>query len=81
MGDQTFLGAYQGEGVPRPDGHLPTRMLDAEGSPLSGRYLVESGQGADPGRQGGYYEIQIPQSLLSRKASAIELSWVDFYRR
>lgn len=81
VGDQTFSGAYHGEGVPRPDGHLPTRMLDAKGSPLSGRYLVESGQGADPGRRGGYYEIQIPQSLLSRKAPAIELSWVDFYRR
>lgn len=81
VGEEGFSGAYHGDGAPRPDNCLPTRMVDAGGSPLSGRYLVEAVKGGGSRRREGYYEVEVPQSVLSSKARTMELSWVDFYRR
>ena len=81
VGEEEFSGAYHGDGAPRPDNYLPTRMVDVAGSPLSGRYLVEAVEGVGSRRREGYYEVEVPQSLLRSKARTMELSWVDFYRR
>ena len=81
VGGKTFSGAYHGEGAPRRDNCLPVRMLDKGGRPLSGRYLIESDKSGVTNRREGYYEIEVPQALLNSEARAIELSWVDFYRR
>ena len=81
VGGKTFSGAYHGEDAPRRDNCLPVRMLDTGGRPLSGRYLIESDKSGVTNRREGYYEIEVPQALLNSEARAIELSWVDFYRR
>ena len=81
VGDQTFSGAYHGENVPSRKDHLKTRMLDAEGNPLKGRYLVKSTGPNSSKRIVGYYEAEVPQSVLKTGTKKIGLSWVDFYRR
>ena len=80
VGGEIFSGAYRGKNAPQSGNCLPVKMLDAEGSPLSGRYLVESDKGGNTTRREGYYEIEFPQALLNPEVRAIELSWVDFYR-
>ncbi|MCP4849951.1 MAG: hypothetical protein GY899_18585 [Verrucomicrobiaceae bacterium] len=81
VGGMTFSGAYHGEGVSRPNNYLPTRMLDTEGSPLSGRYLIEVVKGGGSRRREGYYEVEIPRESCLGDANKMNLNWVDFYRR
>jgi len=81
VGDQTFSGSYHGENSRSRKDHLQTRMLDAEGNPLKGRYLVESTGPNSSKRIAGYYEAEVPQSVLKTGTRKIDLRWVDFYRR
>ena len=81
VGDQTFSGSYHGENSRSRKDHLQTRMLDAEGNPRNGRYLVESTGPNSSKRIAGYYEAEVPQSVLKTGTRKIDLSWVDFYRR
>jgi len=81
VGDQTFSGSYHGENSHSRKDHLQTRMLDAEGNPLKGRYLVESTGPNSSKRIAGYYEAEVPQSVLKTGTRKIDLRWVDFYRR
>jgi len=81
VGDQTFSGSYHGENSRSRKDHLQTRMLDAEGNPRKGRYLVESTGPNSSKRIAGYYEAEVPQSVLKTGTRKIDLSWVDFYRR
>ena len=50
---------------------LTIRMLDLEGNPVKGKYLLKSK---------GYYEVSIPPSLLTPEVKELEINWVDFYR-
>jgi arylsulfatase A-like enzyme len=81
VGGKTFLGSYHGENFPLGKNRLQTRMLDAKGNPLKGRYLLKSPGPNSQKRIVGYYEAQVPQSALKSGAKKIDLSWVDFYRR
>jgi len=81
VGGEIFSGSYHGENfTPRKD-RLQTRMLDAKGNLLKGRYLLKSTGPNSQKRIIGYYEAQVPQSALKSGAKKIDLSWVDFYRR
>lgn len=81
VGGEIFSGSYHGENfTPRKD-RLQTRMLDAKGNLLKGRYLLKSTGPNSQKRIVGYYEAQVPQSALKSGAKKIDLSWVDFYRR
>ena len=51
---------------------LAVRMLDPNGKPLGGKYLL---------KKEGYYEVRIPPDALTDGARELELSWIDFYRR
>ncbi len=81
VGDQTFAGSYHGEDFAPGKGDLRTRQLDAEGNPLKGRYLVKSDGPNSSKRIAGYYEAEVPQSILNPETKRIDLRWVDFYRR
>mgnify|MGYP001171883660 FL=1 len=60
---------------------LKVRMLDAKGKPLPGRYLLKSTGPNASKRIAGYYEVELPATLLTAAVKEIKLSWVDFYRR
>ena len=78
---KTFTGSYHGENTPPRKDRLQTRMLDAKGNPLKGRYLLKSTAPNASKRIIGYYEAEVPQSVFKSGAKKIDLSWVDFYRR
>ena len=56
-------------------------MLDKKGNPLKGRYLVKSTRSGVSERVAGYYEVEVPHSVLQNGTGRMDLSWVDFYRR
>ena len=80
-GGRTLSGAYHGQRSSPLEGHLQVRMLDEEGNPLKGRYLVKSTKSGASERLAGYYEVEVPHSVLQMGTGRIDLSWVDFYRR
>ena len=81
VGGKTFSGSYHGENSRSREDRLQTRMLDAEGNPLKGRYLLNPADPDFPKRVAGYYEAEVPQSVLKTGTRKVDLSWVDFYRR
>ena len=81
IGGKTFSGSYHGENFPSGKDRLQTRMLDAKGNLLKGRYLLKSTGPNSSKRIIGYYEAELPQSALKSGAKKIDLSWVDFYRK
>ena len=60
---------------------LKVRMLDSKGKPLPGRYLLKPTGANASKRVAGYYEVELPATLLTAAVKEIKLSWVDFYRR
>jgi hypothetical protein len=54
---------------------MQVRMLDKEGKPLPGKYLLKELA------KGAYYEVQLPAGFLEKGVTTLEMSWVDFYRR
>ena len=81
VGGKTFSGSYHGENSQSREDRLQTRMLDAEGTPLKGRYLLNPADPDFPKRVAGYYEAEVPQSVLKTGTRKVDVSWVDFYRR
>ncbi len=81
VGGKTFSGAYHGENFPSRKDRLQIRMLDAEGNPLKGRYLLKFTGPDSQERIVGYYEAEVPQMALKTGAKKIDLSWVDFFRQ
>ncbi|MDP7497582.1 MAG: hypothetical protein QGI77_14170, partial [Roseibacillus sp.] len=81
VGGKTFSGAYHGENFPSRKDRLQIRMLDAEGNPLKGRYLLKFTGPDSQERIAGYYEAEVPQMALKTGAKKIDLSWVDFFRQ
>ena len=81
VGKRTMSGAYRGQSPSAPEGHLKARMLDEEGNPLQGRYLVKGTGARGAERIAGYYEVEVPQSVLQSGPKTIGLKWFDFYRR
>ena len=81
VGGRKLSAAYHGQSFSPPEGHLQIRMLDKKGNPLKGRYLVKSTRSGVSERVAGYYEVEVPHSVLQNGTGRMDLSWVDFYRR
>jgi len=81
VGGEIFSGSYHEGNLPPRKDRLQTRMLDAKGNPLKGRYLLKATGPNASKRIIGYYEAEVPQSVFKSGAKKIDLSWVDFYRR
>ena len=50
---------------------LSVKVFDEYGKPLTQKYLLH---------ENGYYEVQVPASIMVTDISSIEFQWVDFYR-
>ncbi len=71
-GKKVFKGFHmsnKGNGTQKEE--LKTRMLDLQGNPLKGKYLLKSK---------GYYDVTIPSALLTPEVKELKINWVDFYR-
>ena len=81
VGGRKLSAAYHGQSFSPPEGHLQARMLDKKGNPLKGRHLIKSTRSGVSERVAGYYEVEVPHSVLQNGTGRMDLSWVDFYRR
>jgi hypothetical protein len=53
---------------------MQVKMVDKDGKPLAGKYLLKEQA------KGAYYEVELPAQLLGKGVTTLKMSWVDFYR-